>query len=124
MCIRDSYNILQNVYEPLLWYNASCSTCVIPWLAQSFTANSANTQYTFTLRSGISFADGEQLNSSVVWFTLNRALINDGSTPVAHGTQSGWLVQQLSNQSLSSFFNGAQKYGNTYVCLLYTSRCV
>jgi ABC-type transport system substrate-binding protein len=109
------YNILQNVYEPLLWYNSTCSTCVIPWLAQSYTANTADTQYTFTLRSGINFADGEQLNSSVVWFTLNRALINDGSTPVAHGTQSGWLVQQLSNQSLSSFFNGAQTYGNTYV---------
>jgi ABC-type transport system substrate-binding protein len=109
------YNVLQNVYEPLLWYNASCSTCVIPWLAQSYTVNTAGSQYSFTLRSGITFQDGEQFNSSVVWFTLNRALIDDGSTPVGHGTQSGWLVQQLSNQSLSSFFSGAQTYGKAYV---------
>ena len=109
------YNIMQNVYEPLLWYNSSCSSCVIPWLAQSYSGNTAGTQYTFTLRSGISFADGEQLNSSVVWFTLNRALIEDGSTPVGHGTQSSWLIQQLSNQSLSTFFGGAQTYGNSYV---------
>ena len=109
------YNIMQNVYEPLLWYNSSCSSCVIPWLASSYSGNAAGTQYTFTLRSGISFADGEQLNSSVVWFTLNRALIEDGSTPVGHGTQSSWLIQQLSNQSLSTFFGGAQTYGNSYV---------
>jgi len=109
------YNILQNVYEPLLWYNASCSTCVIPWLAQSYSGNTAGTQFTFTLRNGITFADGEQFNSSAVWFTENRALIYDGSTPVGHGTQSSWLIQQLSNQSLSSFFNGAQTYGKGYV---------
>lgn len=109
------YNVMQNVYEPILWYNSSCATCVIPWLAQSYSGNTAGTQYTFTLRSGISFADGEKLNSSVVWFNLNRALILDGSTPVGHGTQSSWLIQQLSNQSLSTFFHGAQAYGTAYV---------
>jgi ABC-type transport system substrate-binding protein len=109
------YNIMQNVYEPILWYNQANATDVIPWLAQNYTGNSAGTQYQFTLRSGINFADGEQLNSSAVWFSINRALINDGSSPVGHGTQSGWLIQQLSNQSLSSFFSGAQTYGNSYV---------
>jgi len=109
------YNIMQNVYEPLLWYNSTCATCVIPWLAASYSGNTAGTQYTFTLRSGINFADGEKLNSSAVWFNLNRALIEDGSTPVGHGTQSSWLIQQLSNQSLSTFFGGAQTYGNAYV---------
>ena len=109
------YNVMQNVYEPILWYNSSCATCVIPWLASSYSGNTAGTQYTFTLRNGISFANGEALNSSVVWFNLNRALIDDGSTPVGHGTQSAWLIQQLSNQSLSTFFGGAQKYGASYV---------
>jgi ABC-type transport system substrate-binding protein len=109
------YNIMQNVYEPILWYNQANATDVIPWLAQSYTGNPAGTQYQFTLRSGIKFADGEQLNSSAVWFAITRALINDGSSPVGHGTQSGWLIQQLSNQSLSTFFNGAQTYGNSYV---------
>ncbi|HEV2389846.1 MAG TPA: ABC transporter substrate-binding protein [Nitrososphaerales archaeon] len=109
------YNIMQNVYEPILWYNHANATDVIPWLAQSFNCNTGGTQCQFTLRSGIKFADGEALNSSAVWFAINRALINDGSSPVGHGTQSGWLIQQLSNQSLSTFFNGAQTYGNSYV---------
>ncbi len=109
------YNIMQNVYEPILWYNQANATNVIPWLAQSYTGNAAGTQYQFTLRSGIKFADGEALNSTAVWFAITRALINDGSSPVGHGTQSGWLIQQLSNQSLSSFFNPGQTYGNSYV---------
>lgn len=109
------YNVLQNVYEPLLWYNGANASDVIPWLAQSYTGNAGGTEYQFTLRSGIKFADGEALNSSAVWFSINRALINDGSSPVGHGTQSGWLIQQLSNQSLSSFFSGQQTYGNSYV---------
>lgn len=110
------YNIMQNVYEPILWYNGANATDVIPWLASGYTGNAAGTQYQFTLRSGIKFADGEALNSSAVWFSITRALINDGSTPVGHGTQSGWLIQQLSNQSLSYFISGVpQNYGTGYV---------
>jgi ABC-type transport system substrate-binding protein len=110
------YNILQNVYEPLLYYNGSCSTCVIPWLAQSYTTSSDLKTYNFTLRSGITFADGEPLNSTAVYFSLNRLLLFDGSTPKAHGTQASWLLWQLINNSLSSTLCGCTiKYGSSYV---------
>ncbi len=109
------YNILQNVYEPLMWYNGSCSTCIIPWLASNYTVSSNLEQYSFTLRQGITFADGEQFNSTAVYFSLNRLLVMDGSTPEAHGTQASWLLQQLLNTSLSTTLTGAQNYGNTYV---------
>jgi len=109
------YNILQNVYEPLLYYNYTCSTCVIPWLAQNFTGNSGGTQYQFTLRSGIKFADGEPLNSTSVYFGLNRALILDGSTNLGHGTQASWEIQQMVNPSMCTFCSGtAQTYGKAY----------
>ena len=96
------YNIMQNVYEPLIWFNGTCGTCVIPWLASSFTPSSDLKTYTFTLRSGIKFADGEPLNSTSVYFALNRILLEDGSTTVGHGTQASFLVQQLLNTSLST----------------------
>jgi len=97
------YGIMQNVYEPLLWYNGTCSTCVIPWLAQGYTASSDLKHYTFTLRSGIKFADGENLDSTSVYFALNRGLIMDGSSPTGHGIQASWFLQQLLNSSLSSY---------------------
>src|ERR1017187_10051063 len=108
------YNIIQNVYEPLLWYNGSCSTCIIPWLASNYTQSRDLKTYTFTLRSGITFADSEAFNSTAVYFTLNRLLVFDGSDPNAHGSQASWLLQQLLNTSLSTTLSGAQTYGATY----------
>jgi ABC-type transport system substrate-binding protein len=108
-------NILQNVYENLVWFNGSCGTCVIPWLAQSYTTSPDLKQYNFTLRSGITFADGEPLNATAVYFSFNRVLLEDSSTPVSHGTQASWLLQQLLNTSLSSVLCCTQTYNQNYV---------
>jgi ABC-type transport system substrate-binding protein len=111
-----SYSILQNIYEPLLWYNGSCSSCIIPWLAQSYSVSSDLKTYNFTLRAGIKFADGEALNSTAVYFSLNRLLMEDGSTPESHGTQASFILQQLLNSNLSTTLCGcAQAYNSTYV---------
>jgi ABC-type transport system substrate-binding protein len=107
-------NILQNVYENLVWFKGGCGTCVIPWLAENYTASSDLKEYDFTLRPGITFADGEPLNSMAVYFSFNRVLLEDGSTPVSHGTQASWLMQQLLNTSLSSVLCCAQKYDQSY----------
>jgi ABC-type transport system substrate-binding protein len=110
------YSILQNVYEPLLWYNGSCSSCVIPWLAQNYTVSPDLKTYNFTLRSNVTFADGEVLNSSAVYFSFNRLLIEDGSTPLSHGTQASFIFQQLENTSLSSALCGcAIAYNGNFV---------
>ena len=110
------YTYMQQVYEQLLWYNGTNSGAVFPWLAQSFTASSNGMSYQFTLRSGIKFADGETLNSSAVYFSLNRLLLEDASTPTAHGSQASWILQQLLNHTLSTQQSGqAQTYGTAYV---------
>ena len=109
------YGVMQQTYEPLLFYNGSCSTCVIPWLAQSYTASSDLKSYQFTLRSGITFADGETLDATAVYFSLNRLLILDGSTPVGHGTQASWILGQLQNTSYSTTLGGHPTYNNAYV---------
>ena len=109
------YGIMQNTYESLLWYNGTNGMQVIPWLAQSYTASSDLKTYTFTLRSGMKFADGENVDSTSVYFALNRALIMDGSTPVGHGTQASWIIQQLLNTSLATTLGGHVTYNSAYV---------
>jgi len=106
--------ILQNLFEPLLWYNGSNPTEVIPWLAQSYTSSPDGMTYNFTLRSGINFTDGEPLNSSAIYFSFNRQLMGDGSTPTTHATQQAWLFQQLLNTSLSTYLGKPQTYSPTY----------
>jgi ABC-type transport system substrate-binding protein len=110
-----AYSVLQNVYEPLLWYNGSCASCLIPWLAQNYSVSSDLRTYNFTLRSGITFADGEPLNSTAVYFSFNRLLVEDGSTPLSHGTQASFILQQLLNTSLSTTLCGcSQNYSSSY----------
>jgi ABC-type transport system substrate-binding protein len=109
-------SIDQNVYESLLWFNGANGQQVIPWLAQNYSVSSDGMTVTSTLRNGISFADGESLNSTDIYFAYNRLLIMDGSAPVGHGTQASWILQQLLDSSLSTTLcSCTQTYGNAYV---------
>jgi ABC-type transport system substrate-binding protein len=104
-----------NVNEPLLSYNGTDGITAVPLLAQSYTISSDGKTLTATLRSGIKFADGESLNSSAIYFTYNRVLVMDGSSPVTHGTQASWILQQLLNDSLSTTLCACtQVYGTSY----------
>ena len=106
-------DVVGNVYEPLLFVNGSDTTTVIPWLAQSYTASADLRTYNFTLRQGITFADGEPMNASSVYFTINRLIVTDASTATGHGVAYGWILQQLFNTTLSSFFSGHQQVLNS-----------
>jgi peptide/nickel transport system substrate-binding protein len=114
---QDTFDeaIMYNVYETLLWYNGSSSTQVLPWLAQNYTVSPDGKSIAFTLRSGITFADGEPLNSSAIYFSFNRMLINDGSRPITHGTQDAYEVQQLLNLSLSWVYGAPHAFNSTWV---------
>ncbi len=103
-------NVEQNIYEPLLWYAGSNGSAPVPWLASNYSVAADGKSMVVNLRSNIAFADGEQLNSSAVYFSLNRLLIFDGSTPVGHGSQASWILQQLENHSLSTTLCCAQTY--------------
>jgi peptide/nickel transport system substrate-binding protein len=57
------------VYEPLFLYDPLADK-FIPWLAKSGTWNSP-TSYTLTLRSGVTWSDGQPLTANDVVFTIN-----------------------------------------------------
>jgi ABC-type transport system substrate-binding protein len=111
----SSEQILSNVYEPLLWYNGTSSSQVIPWLAKSYSVSPNDTTVSFELRNNITFADGQPLNSSDVYFSLNRLLIEDGNTAYGTGAGPSWSIQQLLNENLSTLFSGSQNYSRAWV---------
>lgn len=108
------YNILQNVYETLLWYNGANGNQTIPWLAANYTIAANGLTANFTLRSGIKFADGENLNSTAAYFALNKLLIEDNAAPESFGTQGSWILQQLLNTSLSYDYNPNHGYTQSW----------
>ena len=106
---------MNNQFEPLLWYNGNSTTDIIPWLASSYSQVSP-TQYAFHLRQNITFQDGTPFNAKAVWFSLNRLLIIDGySGTGSPGTQAAWIVQQMLNTSLSTFFSVPQPHDPPWV---------
>jgi peptide/nickel transport system substrate-binding protein len=71
---------VQQVYQGLVNYNGSSVTNFSGVLAQNFTSNANpennnTTSYTFTLRSGVVFSNGDPYNAYVQWYSLYRTLL-------------------------------------------------
>ncbi|MGD1055169.1 MAG: ABC transporter substrate-binding protein [Nitrososphaerales archaeon] len=108
--------MVRNSFETLVWYNGENSTQIIPWLASDYSISANAKTVTFHLRQGINFADGTPMNATSVWFSLNRLLIMDGTSGTGTvGSQAAWIIQQLLNTSLSSYFAGKQPWTPAWV---------
>src|SRR3984893_4036556 len=60
------------LYDTLLTYKGSDVTTPVPDLATSYTASPDAKTYTFTLRPGVKFANGDPVTSADVVFSLMR----------------------------------------------------
>ncbi len=86
--------VIQNVYETLVWYDGSSASCMIPVLATEvptvanggISADGMN--YTFNIRGGVTFHDGTDLTAEDVAYSVQRVLrIHDLSSPA-------WILEQ------------------------------
>ncbi len=67
--------MLQGVYEPLVWYNPPGSVKQLrPALATSWEKSSDGLRWTFYLRRGVKFHDGEPFNAAAVKHSIERTM--------------------------------------------------
>jgi peptide/nickel transport system substrate-binding protein len=67
--------IMANCYETLTFYNSPGSDEVIsPKLATSWETNEDNTEWTFIIREGVTFQDGEPLNAEAVKAAIENTM--------------------------------------------------
>ena len=66
-------------YDTLIAYNESLQK--VPWLAESWSQSADGLFLNFTLRTGVTWHDGETLNPDDVKFTLDYTLANGSLTP-------------------------------------------
>jgi peptide/nickel transport system substrate-binding protein len=65
--------VMANCYETLTYYNAPGSSDVLsPKLATSWESNADSTEWTFKLREGVTFQDGEPFNAEAVKYSIEK----------------------------------------------------
>src|SRR6185437_10571578 len=67
------------LYDTLLTYKGSDVTTPVPDLATSYTASADAKTYTFTLRKGVTFANGDPVTAADVVFSLTRTKNIEGN---------------------------------------------
>jgi nickel transport system substrate-binding protein len=65
------------VYEPLVKYQADGK--VAPWLAESWVVSADGLSFTFKLRPGVTFSNGEAFNAAAVVKNFDAILANSGN---------------------------------------------
>ena len=63
-------NMLENVYDTLVMFDSSLQ--IVPGLAESWEASEDGLTWTFSLRPGVTFHNGDPLKASDVAFSVNR----------------------------------------------------
>ncbi|MCZ2128432.1 MAG: ABC transporter substrate-binding protein [Anaerolineales bacterium] len=73
-----SGEILQNVYETLVFYDGEATDKFVPQLAESWETSADGTVYTFKIRSGVKFHEGGDMTPSDVAYSFQRGLLQGG----------------------------------------------
>ncbi|MGC9048531.1 MAG: ABC transporter substrate-binding protein, partial [Caldisphaera sp.] len=90
------FEVISNIFATLIVYNGSSTTSFIPFVAayiptqQNGGINSNYTEYTFKIRSGLYFSNGDPITAYDVWYSIIRDMLFSGGSP---GTP-GWILTQ------------------------------
>jgi peptide/nickel transport system substrate-binding protein len=104
-----SGNILINVYQTLLFPKKDSATEFVPMLATSWDISSDGMTYTFHIRPGVKFQDGQDLTPQDVAYSFWRGMIQDragGPQWIMLQPFFGLDVQSFANDVVQKQFNG------------------
>ncbi len=74
--IRRMHGAHQTMWEPLFILNYGTGD-LDPWLATGYEGNADSTEFTISLRDGVTWSDGEDFDADDVVFSVNMALENE-----------------------------------------------
>jgi len=73
-----SGEIIQNVYETLVFYDGESTSEFVPQLATDWTVSEDGTVWTFNIREGVKFHEGGDLTPEDVAYSFQRGLLQGG----------------------------------------------
>ncbi len=72
---NNGIELAQNTVLPLIFYNKSDNSLLVPVLARSWNQTQDGLTYTFSLRTDAYFSNGDPFNAYVVWYNIYRDLL-------------------------------------------------
>ena len=73
-----SAEIIQNVYDTLVFYDGEATDKFVPKLAESWEISADGSVFTFKIRSGVKFHEGGDMTPSDVAYSFQRGLLQGG----------------------------------------------
>lgn len=73
-----SANVISQIYEPLITYNRERTDVFVPQLATSWEVSADGADYTFHIRPGVTFHEGQSLTAEDVAYTFQRGILQGG----------------------------------------------
>jgi len=72
--------VIQNVYETLVFYDGGHTDKFVPQLAESWTTSEDGKTWTFTIRKDVKFHNGDVLTPSDVAYSFQRGILQGGTS--------------------------------------------
>jgi peptide/nickel transport system substrate-binding protein len=101
------FEVVVNTQATLIFYNGSSTTDWFPYIASAIPTvanggiSSDFKNYTFHIRSGMKFSNGDPITAYDVWYSTIRAMLFGGGTP---GTPDWIIAQYLIPRNAPPFF--------------------
>ena len=106
-CTNIHYAVALNVFDRLVetQTDGKGNTKIVPSLAESWTVSDDGLKYTFRLRDGVKFSNGQLLTASDVEYTLMRMLTHPRSRcrEIAEGIVGADLLESRQTDRLAGF---------------------
>ena len=84
--VTPGWEVVNQVYQGLVSYNGSSITQYVGVLAKSWSVSADGMNYTFNLRKGVTFSNGDPFNAYVMWYSVYRTIVM-GQSPY-------WILNQ------------------------------
>jgi peptide/nickel transport system substrate-binding protein len=73
--VTPGWEVVDQIYQGLITYNGSSITQYEGVLANSWSISSDGMNYTFYLRNGVTFSNGDPFNAYVMWYSVYRTIV-------------------------------------------------
>jgi len=74
-----SGGVIQSTYDTLVFYDGEATDKFVPWLAESWETSDDGTVWTFHIREGVKFHNGDVLTPTDVAYSFQRGLLQGGT---------------------------------------------